>query len=360
MNSIKKRIAIIGTVGIPAKYGGFETLADYLVQNLSNEYEFSVYCCKNNYKERPSIYNGAKLIYLPINANGKSSVFYDTFSIIHSLFYADTILILGVSAAFTIPFVKFFTKKKIITNIDGLEWKRDKWGRLAKKYLKWQESIAVKNSHNVIVDNKGIENYVTLNYNISSDLIAYGGDHVFYKKLEKETILKYGLPNQYAFKVCRIEPENNIHLILAAFSRNFKYNLVFIGNWNSSQYGQNLKTKYKDFDNILLLDPIYNQNVLNEIRSNCYIYIHGHSAGGTNPSLVEAMCLGLPILAFDVNYNRFTMNNMGYYFSTEENLFGLLKNLKKDEIIILGNHLKKYATSNYTWSAIANQYSRIF
>ena len=124
-----KRIAIIGTVGVPAKYGGFETLVDNLVERLASDYKITVYCSKKNYTktERVKYYKGAKLVYLPFSANGAQSIIYDIISIFHSLFIADTLLILGVSGGIVVPFVRWFTNKKIIVNIDGQEWKRDKW-----------------------------------------------------------------------------------------------------------------------------------------------------------------------------------------------------------------------------------------
>src|SRR5690606_1240493 len=200
----------------------------------------------------------------------------------------------------------------------GLEWKRDKWGGLARKYLKKQEELAVKFSHCVVVDNAGIQEHVTTSYLKESHLIPYGGDHVFRAELKTTTVEEFNLPETYAFKVCRIEPENNIHLILEAFSE-VETNLVIIGNWNNNHYGKKLRIAYNK-KNIHLLDPIYNQEQLNEIRSNCFLYIHGHSAGGTNPSLVEAMYLGLPILAFDVSYNKFTTKNTALYFKNKEEI----------------------------------------
>ena len=122
------------------------------------------------------------------------------------------------------------------------------------------------------------------------------------------------LSENYAFKVCRIEPENNVHLILEAFYKYPLLNIVLVGNWNNSVYGKQLKLQFESFENIYLLEPIYDQNILNQLRSNCYLYIHGHSAGGTNPSLVEAMYLELPIIAYDINYNRETTSNKALYF----------------------------------------------
>ena len=168
-------IAIIGTVGIPAKYGGFETLVENLVKELNNEYSFTVYCSGPNCKkeDRQKNYLGARLKYLPLKANGKSSIIYDFLSIFHAVFYADILLILGVSGAFMIPIIKLFTHKKVITNIDGLEWKREKWGKLAKGYLKKQEKIAVLSSDTTVVDNRGILNHVTQVYKRPCTLIAY-------------------------------------------------------------------------------------------------------------------------------------------------------------------------------------------
>ncbi|WP_308991785.1 DUF1972 domain-containing protein [Mariniflexile litorale] len=355
-----KKVAVIGTVGLPAKYGGFETLVEHLVKNLNKNFDFTVYCSSISYKNKPRTYNKVRLVYLPLSANGKSSIPYDILSIIHSLFYADVILVLGVSGAFILPFIKIFTGKKIITNIDGLEWKRDKWGNLAKKYLKLQEKIAVNFSHNVVVDNKGIQKHVEKVYNKKSSLIAYGGDHVFKKQLQNHTIKMFNIPKEYAFKVCRIEPENNIHVVLKAFAQT-NFNLIIVGNWNNNEYGKTLKMKYKNYNNVFLLDPIYDQIKLNELRSNCYLYIHGHSAGGTNPSLVEAMSLELPILAFDVSYNRYTTQQEALYFKNEIELVNNLNLIQRDNTILKINSAKMKAISlkYYTWKLISERYKTL-
>ncbi len=355
----KKRVAIIGTAGIPANYGGFETLAEYLVENLSNDIDFIVYCSSTNYPDKHKFYKGARLFYLPISANGKWSILYDSLSIIHSLFYVDTLLVLGVGGAFILPLVRFFTSKKVITNIDGLEWKRNKWGKLAKSYLFIQEYIAVKNSHVIIADNKGIQDYVSGKYNISSSLIAYGGSHAFLSDLRNETIQRFKIEVPYAFTVCRIEPENNVHLILEAFSRTSKF-IIFVGNWDSSEYGRKLKAKYNKFTNIKIIDPIYDQTLLNEIRGNCALYVHGHSAGGTNPSLVEAMWLGLPIFAWDVNYNRYTTSNKAHFFASSEHLIDLLSNQSEDQMQAMRCILKDIAQTEYNWVKIAQSYQALF
>ncbi|UII34295.1 DUF1972 domain-containing protein [Fulvivirga ulvae] len=360
-SDLKKRIAVIGTAGIPAKYGGFETLAEWLVKSLNQKFDFTVYCSSFHYKQKPKYFHNTKLVYLPVNPNGKSSILYDSLCLIHCLNKSDVILILGVSGAFLIPIIRIFSSKKIIVNIDGLEWRRNKWGKLAKIYLKLQEQLAVKYSHKIVADNLGIQKYVSSKYGRKSNLITYGGSHAEGHSLTIKTCNKYGIKQKkYAFSVCRIEPENNIHIILEAFSKVTSYKLLIVGNWNSSSYGEALKEKYKNCDNILTIDPIYDQHDLNELRSNCCIYVHGHSAGGTNPSLVEAMWLGLPILAWNVNYNRFTTQNKALYFNSTDKLISLLQSLKTQaELDLIGKNLQLLAYQEYSWEKIARLYSEL-
>lgn len=360
--SLKKKIAIIGTVGLPANYGGFETLAQHLAKNLNNEYTISVYCSSKEYKKehRKRNFLNARLIYLPFKANGMQSILYDTISILHALFYADVLLILGVSGAWILPFAKLFTSKKIITSIDGIEWKRKKWGLLAKCYLFWSERLAVKYSHIDISDNESIQDYTAMRYGTLSKIIAYGADHVMHIIPEHKDILEFPfIKRPYACKVARIEPENNVDQVLEAFSKLPKYPLVIVGNWKNSVYGLNLRKKYASYENIILLDPIYNQRTLDVIRGNALIYIHGHSAGGTNPSLIEAMYLGLPVIAFGVSYNRTTTENKAIYFKNSTDLKRLIECLTINELKKMGKLMKSIAQRRYTWSLIAEKYKNL-
>ncbi len=358
----KKNIAIIGTVGLPANYGGFETLTAHLVDHLSNDYNLTVYCSGKTYskKERQTHYKSARLKYIPLKANGIQSILYDALSIIHSLFYADVLLILGVAGAWTLPFIKIFTNKRIIISIDGIEWKREKWSFFAKCYLFWAEGLAVKYSHIDISDNESIQDYTAMRYGSLSRIIEYGADHTMHIKPSNEDKKEFPfLQKAYAFKVCRIEPENNVHKILEAFEQLFKYTIVIVGNWNNSEYGRTLKTKYGHCENIILLDPIYNQQKLDLIRGNAFVYIHGHSAGGTNPSLVEAMYMGLPTIAYNVSYNRTTTENKALYFNDSKDLIKCIKNAKIKELIEIGKNMKLIAYRRYTWSFVAKKYKEL-
>ena len=166
--------------------------------------------------------------------------------------------------------------------------------------------------------------------------------------------------DDYAFKVFRIEPENNIHLILEDFSES-KMNLVIICNWNFSKYGKDLRIKFSSYSNLKLLDPIYEQDKLNEIRSNCKLYIHGHSVGGTNPSLVEAMNLGLCCVVYNVDYNIETTENSAIYFNTAEELKVIVNKLEnKTELTSYKNKMLEIAKRRYIWKLIIEKYSNLF
>lgn len=359
MSSQKNKIAIIGTVGLPANYGGFETLAAHLVKNLGDKYDMTVYCSGKRYnkQQQQSHYLGAKLRYIPLDANGIQSIPYDTLSIIHALFFADVLLILGVSGAWILPFVKLFTNKKIIISIDGIEWKRNKWSTAAKWYLSWAEKIAVKYSHIDISDNESIQDYTAIRYGSLSRIIEYGADHTLHLPLNKNIKSKYPfLMLPYAFKVCRIEPENNVHLVLEAFSNMVKHRLVIVGNWANSEYGIKLKSQYNQYANIYLLDPIYDQETLDMMRGNALLYLHGHSAGGTNPSLVEAMYLGLPVFSYKVSYNKTTTEGNAKYFTTVADLQELIENTDIVALKQLGSDMKAIADRRYVWKVIANKY----
>lgn len=355
-------MAILGTQGVPAKYGGFETLVENIIgDNCSEDVEYTVFCSKKDYDEWRDAYKGARLKYIPLfHANGVQSTPYDILSMLHTLSGYDSVVILGVSGCIFLPIYRLLFRKRLIVNIDGLEHRRAKWGKFAKWFLRTSEAMAVRFADVVIADNKGIQDYVWEKYHKKSELIAYGGDHVMrdVSLVEQERILvEYGLMGgDYSISVCRIEPENNSHLILEAFADAPNEKLVFIGNWNRSEYSRTLRDKYIDKENILLLDSIYDLDILYTLRRHCKQYIHGHSAGGTNPSLVEAMHFGKPILAFDVIYNRETTENKGYYFKTKYDIVRLLH----EDRNLNGQSMSEIAKRCYCWKYIAEQYEALY
>lgn len=358
-----KKIAIVGTAGVPAEYGGFETLADNLAvyreqQNL--QVDLTIFCSNlSGVKRSQDLYKGARLEYIALSAHGISSVFYDVYSIFKSLMKGvDVLVILGLSGSIVIPLVKMVSNCRVITNIDGVEWKREKWGYASKIFLRFSELIAVKFSDVVVADNQGIVEHVKSQYRKSSLLISYGGDHAI--NVESSSAEYLCLPDPYYLTICRIEPENNLEMILLAFSKNTDQNIVIVGNWNNSDFGTALKKQFNSYGNLILLDPIYDIGILKTLRAGAEGYIHGHSAGGTNPSLVEMMHFGLPIYLFNCSYNRHTTENKGLYFSCAEDLVILLNTFDKADFRRKGQEMKAIANENYTWDTVANAYFQLF
>jgi archaeosine-15-forming tRNA-guanine transglycosylase len=171
------RISIIGTAGIPAQYGGFETLAENLVRKKNGNIQYTVFCSAKLYKKKKDEYLGAKLKYINLKANGMASMLYDLIGMFLSL-RSDVMLILGVSGSLFLPVIRLFYRGRIITNLDGIEWKRTKWNRFERFILRISEKIAVKFSDVIIGDNQGILNYIVKEYDKEAVLIEYGADYV--------------------------------------------------------------------------------------------------------------------------------------------------------------------------------------
>lgn len=358
-NLKKKKIAIIGTNGLPGRYGGWDQLLNHLTADLSNIYSISVYTSSYDAVDGIREFNGAVLPIIPLRANGPQSIPYDIFSMIHAiLFRNDILLVLGTSGCIFFPILRILNIK-VILNPDGAEWRRGKWNILIKKFLEFSEYLGIKFASSVVADNLVIQQYIRDRYNIKSNLIEYGGDNAKHVRMDVVTERKYGIKaGEYAFKVCRIVPENNIDLILEAFSRvNIK--LILIGNWNFSDYGKSVRRKYVEFSNLVLLDPIYDQKILDELRGNCYLYVHGHSVGGTNPSLVEAMSLSLCCLVYDVNYNRETTENSAIYFNSVQSLLDNINYIMHNTVKAqeVGLSLATIAKRRYKWSGIVKKYN---
>lgn len=354
-----KKIAIIGTVGVPAKYGGFESLVENLLgENTSEGIEYTVFCSSKAYSQKIDSYKGAKLEYIGLQANGAQSTLYDIVSLLKTSNKYDVALVLGVSGCVFLPIFRLWFKNKLIINIDGLEHRREKWGKFAKWFLRKSEAMAVRYADVVVADNKGIQDYVTETYHKESAMIAYGGDHasrVVSEAKQREILKQYGVEKDtYAVSVCRIEPENNCHVILEAFSKTDKM-LIYIGNWERSEYGKDLKEKYSKCPNINIHAPEYDLDTLSVLRANSEMYVHGHSAGGTNPSLVEAMFFGKPIVAYDCVYNRETTHDQALYFNNSEELLSVLKHELKG-----GAELIDIAEKEYTWRIVASQYEMLY
>lgn len=359
------RVAVVGTVGVPACYGGFETLVEQLILNQHrDDIEYTIYCSALNYPERIEEFHGAKLHYIPLKANGVQSIPYDILSLIKAASHCDVILVLGVSGCIFLPVFRIFSKKRIVINIDGLEHKRSKWKPWVRRFLKYSEKCAVKHGDIIISDNQGIADYVKDEYGLDSKMIPYGGDQAMKpvcQDVVDKTLNSYGVKaGEYAIALCRIEPENNVAMILEAFRYTPEIPLIFIGNWNNSEFGQQMREEYADCNNIQMKDAVYNQDEVNALRGNCRIYLHGHSAGGTNPSLVEAMFFSKPIFAFDVDYNRHSTEGKALYFSDAASLHDMIVNADQQEMEQRGKKMHEIANRRYRWDKISELYEKLY
>lgn len=347
------KIAIIGTVGVPARYGGFETLAEQLAVGISPEHhQLIIYCQRSAYPEleRSKPFAGHRRVLLPLKANGGASMVHDMIAMVHAAFIvrANALLILGYSGAWFLPLVRLLRPHlKIVTNIDGMEWRRDKFSGKVRSLLRGLEWFATRFSHVIVADNAGLVNLARDLHGVEPLLIAYGGDHTL---AGPDPYLD--VDPGFALSIARIEPENNCEMILEAFASTCKP-LVFVGNWNANSYGRELKTRFGSSPYLTILDPVYEVSKLAHLRAGAACYIHGHSVGGTNPSLVEAIFHNDRILAFDCVFNRATLDNEGAYFKSRDDLVALVHQDLAGEIlpVALGRLRQKYR-----WAGIVQDY----
>lgn len=360
----KKKVAIIGTNGIPANYGGYETLSEFLVENLNERFDFTVFCSKNQKRKENGIkhFKGARLKYLPLKANGYQSIVYDLISIIYSLFKHDTLLVLGAPAGFFF-FLNIFFKKRMILNHGGFnEWERTKYNKLAGWWGINSRRVATKFTTYDIGDNPIIIESIKKNFGVNAKMIEYGGDHAKKVKMNDKLKKKYSfVSNDYFITVSRAEHDNKIHEVIDAFKLAPKKNVVIVSNWKVSEYGIKLYSEYKDkYSNIVLLNAVYDKNELNFLRGNAVGYIHSHSFCGTAPSLVEAMCLGLPIISYNVPTNHYTTDDKAIFFNDSKELASIINSISEKDIEINRNNMIEIAKNRYTWERISNLYADIF
>ena len=354
------KIAIIGTRGIPNEYGGFEQFADVLSQGLAKKgIDVTVYCSANHsYKEKE--YNGVKLIhkYDPENKIGTAGQFiYDLACMLDARKRNfDIIYMLGYTSSSI--WQKLIYKKGaiVVTNMDGLEWMRSKYSKKVQRFLKFAEKLAIKYSDYLVADSIGIQKYLKKKYNVESSYYPYGS-YVF-ENPNEESIKNYDLvAYQYDVLIARFEPENNIEMVLEAFYKSkTSRQLILIGNYKNTEFGIKMAEKFATDKRIRFLGGIYDQNMLDNIRFFSNLYFHGHSVGGTNPSLLEAMGSSALICYHKNDFNEAILGSDGYGFSSSLELSEVIDNeLKKENHTILDNNLLKIKTI-YSWEIIVNQY----
>lgn len=358
----KISISIIGTRGIPNNYGGFEQFAEYLAKGLVNKgHKVAVYN-SHTHPFQGSNWEGVEIIhkYDPESKIGTAGQFIYDLSCIRDLKNHDIDIILQLGYTSNSIWNKLLpSQPKIITNMDGLEWKRSKYNKPTQFFLKYAEKLAAQTSDFLVADSVGVQNHLMNLYGLNSTFIPYGA--TLFSTPDASVIAEFNLKEYtYNILIARMEPENNIETIIKGhIESEFSYKLIVVGTVNN-RFSKYLISKYSS-DKIRFLGGIYDQNKLNNLRYFSNIYFHGHSVGGTNPSLLEAMASNSLICAHNNIFNNSILHEDAFYFNDSNDISNLLdsKIKKKNYNQFLEKNINKI-TNSYSWGNIINQYENLF
>mgnify|MGYP006074833747 CR=1 FL=1 len=352
------KIAILGTRGVPNNHGGFEQFAEYFsVYLASQNHDVYVYN-SHDHPYQDKNFKGVNIIhaYDPEYKIGTAGQFvYDLNCILDSRKAKfDVILQLGYTSS-SVWFRLLPKKAIIVTNMDGMEWKRSKYSSSVRKFLMYAEKLAVKSSDFLISDSLGIQDYISKKYNRASKYIAYGAT-VFNTPNDK-VLSKYNVDkNNYCVLIARLEPENNIQTIVDGYNASdTPHSLIIFGALND--FGNKLQNKYINDKRIQFLGANYNQEDLNNLRFFSRYYFHGHSVGGTNPSLLEAMASNALIIANNNIFNKSILEDNAHYFDNSNDIKEILNQdslFAKKEIFAMANINK--INELYSWEIINSSY----
>lgn len=353
------KIAIIGTRGIPNHYSGFEQFAENFAVFLSEEgYDITVYN-SHNHKYQKSNYKGVNIVHCfdPEYIVGTFGQFVYDFNCICNLRKQnfDVILQLGYTSNsiwhFLLP-----KKAKILTNMDGLEWKRTKYRPIVQNFLKYAEKLAAINSDVLIADSLGIQSYLKIKYDLESIYIPYGANTPDY--FQEHILAEFNLkPNFYDMLIARMEPENNIEVILDGYCKSKQERpFLVIGNHQGTKFGKYIFNKFKEVDSIHFLGGIFDLNKLNALRKFSNLYFHGHSVGGTNPSLLEAMASETLIIAHNNEFNKGILGSDAHYFDDAKEVVKIINSIEKKAFNHFIENNGDKIRSKFSWEEVNNKY----
>lgn len=354
-------IGIIGTRGIPNNYGGFEQFAEYLSLGLQRRgHQVSVYS-PHNHPFQKKVWQGVNILHKfdPEYKIGTTGQFiYDLNCILDSRKRKyDVILQLGYTSS-SIWGSMLPKNSLVVTNMDGLEWKRSKYSAKVQQFLKYAEKLAVQTSNYLIADSIGIQTYLYKSYGVISTYIPYGA--TVFNNPDIEFLSRFSLEAyNYNMLIARLEPENSIDTILEGVANaEKKLPMLIIGN-DKSPYGTYLANKFSKYKHIRFLGTIYDLYTLNNLRYFSNLYFHGHTVGGTNPSLLEAIASQAVICAHDNEFNKAILGEDAYYFTDANHIIDILINYKRNSLSTLKvhNNLEKVKLI-YSWDTIINSYEK--
>lgn len=358
-------LSILGTRGIPAKHGGFETFAEYLARHLvGTGWMVTVYCQGNSNEKNTiseSIWEGVRRIHVPVKGDGaKATVIFDYLSVRHALNQPGLVLTLGYNTALFNLLLRLKGKKNLI-NMDGIEWKRDKWKWYERFWLYLNERAGCLIGDHLIADHPEIKSHLITRVSDSKvTMIPYGARSVMTADVSR--LDKFALQaGKYGILIARPEPENSILEIVRAFSsKPRKHTLVVLGNYHADNayHQQVMKSASEE---VVFLGAIYDHADLDALRFYSSLYLHGHTVGGTNPSLIEALGAAQPVLAHDNKFNRWVAGEGAVYFQDERECAEQL-----DRLLAAPALLKEMSSSSrsrfderFTWDDILQQYEEL-
>jgi glycosyltransferase involved in cell wall biosynthesis len=357
------KIAILGTRGIPARYGGFETFAEKLAVGLcARGFEVTVFC-ESGQTPGPDTLDGVKLKYKSSPPLGPlQTILFDLKCLWAARKGYDVVYMLGYGAA---PFCLLprLWGSVVWINPDGLEWARAKWGFVARTYFRLMEWSSTRVANRLIADSGAIADSLLSRHGKlrACTVIAYGCD-VVHAVSPIELLSEWNLtPNGYYLVVCRLEPENHVLEILRGFQRSGSNKvLIVVGNHLA---GTNYVEQLRGIVDrrIRLIGTVYDQAKLTCLRYHSFAYLHGHGVGGTNPSLLEAMGCANLIVAHDNPFNRETLATSAFFFEGIEDLKETIERIERNDFVVseMRSKARQRAAENYSWPAIIEQYANL-
>lgn len=353
-------LAILGTRGIPARYGGFETFAEEIAERLQQKgLEVTVYCEKDCNNPTIETHKGIHLVYVSSPKLGPfSTILFDLFCLTVARNRHDVIYMLGYGSSL-FCFIPRLWGKKVWLNMDGIEWKRTKWSLPARLWLRAMEWIAMLTPSRLIADAHAIENHIQKRYSYTPPIsvIPYGASIIY--QANSSLLAEWNLlVDGYYLLVCRLEPENHVLEILQGYTAsNSNLPLVVLGNHQTGTHYVEQLLNLTD-PRIRMLGTVYDQTKLQALRFHARAYFHGHSVGGTNPSLLEALGCGNAVIAHDNIFNREVAGNAALYFNTATDIPNLVEKINAEETCraTMRKNARDIVSKRYTWELVTDAY----
>lgn len=359
------RVAMIGTRGVPAAYGGFETAVDEIGRRMAADgVEVTVYCRAKKGAERPREYEGMRLVHLPaVHSKTLETLSHTFLSALHAVFVRryDAAFVFNAANSPFLPLLRL-ARIPVAVHVDGLEWKRGKWGPAGRRYYRMAESLAVRWADALIADAQGIADYYDREFGVDTRLLTYGSRAIDAEPTSK--LLDLGVePGGYHLVVARFEPENHVDVIVDAYRRSdARLPLLVVGSAPyAAEHSLRITTIAGSDDRIRMLGGVWDQELLDQLYANALTYLHGHSVGGTNPSLLRAMGAATAVIAYDVDFNREVAGPDASYFADAESARIRIEAAEHapETTKSAGRSLQKRALSRYDWGSVAEGYTEL-